>query len=30
MTSTKPNLWQYIAYSYGRCLPSSMQQLGRP
>jgi Family of unknown function (DUF5313) len=24
MTSTKPNLWQHIAYSYGRCLPSSM------
>ena len=25
MTSTKPNVWQYIAYSYGRCLPSSMR-----
>jgi hypothetical protein len=25
MTSTKPNLWQHIAYSYGRCLPSSMR-----
>ena len=25
MTSTKPNLWQYITYSYGRCLPSSMR-----
>jgi len=24
MTSAKPNLWQYIAYSYGRCLPNSM------
>ena len=23
---TKPNLWQYIAYSYGRCLPDSMQR----
>jgi hypothetical protein len=26
MTSTKPNLWQYVAYSYGRCLPDSMQR----
>ena len=25
MMSTKPNLWQYIAYSYGRCLPDSMR-----
>jgi hypothetical protein len=25
MTDTKPNIWQYIAYSYGRCLPSSMR-----
>jgi hypothetical protein len=25
MTSTKPNLGQYIAYSYGRCLPSSIR-----
>ena len=25
MTSTKPNLWQHIAYSYGRCLPDSMR-----
>ena len=25
MTTTKPNVWQYIAYSYGRCLPSSMR-----
>jgi hypothetical protein len=25
MTSIKPNLWQRIAYSYGRCLPSSMR-----
>jgi hypothetical protein len=25
MTSTRPNVWQYIAYSYGRCLPSSMR-----
>jgi hypothetical protein len=24
MTSTKPNLWQHIAYVYGRCLPDSM------
>ena len=25
MAATKPNLWQYIAYSYGRCLPDSMR-----
>jgi hypothetical protein len=25
MTDTKPNLWQQIAYSYGRCLPDSMR-----
>jgi hypothetical protein len=25
MTTTKPNVWQHIAYSYGRCLPSSMR-----
>ena len=25
MTNTKPNLWQHIAYAYGRCLPSSMR-----
>jgi Family of unknown function (DUF5313) len=25
MTSIKPNLWQRIAYSYGRCLPDSMR-----
>jgi hypothetical protein len=25
MGSTKPNLWQYIGYSYGRRLPDSMQ-----
>jgi hypothetical protein len=25
MTSNKPNPWQYIAYSYGRCLPDSMR-----
>ena len=24
-TTTKPNLWQRIAYSYGRCLPASMR-----
>jgi hypothetical protein len=25
MTATKPNLWQYIGYSYGRRLPNSMR-----
>ena len=25
MTSAKPNLWQYITYSYGRVLPDSMR-----
>lgn len=25
MTNTKPNLWQHIAYAYGRCLPDSMR-----
>jgi Family of unknown function (DUF5313) len=25
MTAAKPNLWQYIGYSYGRCLPDSMR-----
>jgi hypothetical protein len=25
MAASKPNLWQYIAYSYGRCLPDSMR-----
>jgi hypothetical protein len=25
MATAKPNLWQYIAYSYGRCLPDSMR-----
>lgn len=25
MASDKPNLFQYIAYSYGRCLPDSMR-----
>lgn len=25
MVSTKPNVWQYIAYSYGRRLPHSMR-----
>jgi Family of unknown function (DUF5313) len=25
MTTTKPNLWQRIAYSYGRRLPDSMR-----
>jgi hypothetical protein len=25
MGNTKPNLWQYIGYSYGRRLPDSMQ-----
>lgn len=25
MTSTKPNLWQHITYSYGRVLPDSMR-----
>jgi hypothetical protein len=25
MTAAKPNLWQYIGYSYGRRLPSSMR-----
>jgi hypothetical protein len=25
MGSTKPNLWQYIGYCYGRRLPESMQ-----
>ncbi|BBZ40556.1 DUF5313 domain-containing protein [Mycobacterium conspicuum] len=24
-TPSKPNLWQYITYSYGRVLPSSMR-----
>ncbi len=24
-TNAKPNLWQYIGYSYGRCLPDSMR-----
>jgi Family of unknown function (DUF5313) len=26
MTAAKPNLWQYIGYSYGRCLPDSMRR----
>src|ERR1700722_16702713 len=25
MTAAKPNLWQYIGYSYGRRLPNSMR-----
>jgi uncharacterized protein DUF5313 len=25
MTAAKPNLWQYIGYSYGRRLPDSMR-----
>ena len=25
MATTKPNLWQYITYSYGRNLPDSMR-----
>ena len=25
MTSTKPNFWQHITYSYGRVLPDSMR-----
>lgn len=25
MATAKPNLWQYIGYSYGRCLPDSMR-----
>ena len=25
MTAAKPNLWQYIGYSYGRRLPASMR-----
>jgi Family of unknown function (DUF5313) len=25
MTAAKPNLWQYIGYSYGRLLPASMR-----
>ncbi|WAJ44552.1 DUF5313 domain-containing protein [Mycobacterium sp. Aquia_216] len=25
MTDAKPNLWQYVGYSYGRCLPDSMR-----
>ncbi|AFM18935.1 hypothetical protein Mycch_4218 [Mycolicibacterium chubuense NBB4] len=26
MSTTKPNLWQYITYAYGRRLPDSMQR----
>jgi Family of unknown function (DUF5313) len=25
MATTKPNLWQYVGYSYGRRLPNSMR-----
>jgi Family of unknown function (DUF5313) len=25
MSNTKPNIWQHIAYAYGRCLPGSMR-----
>ncbi|ULL08916.1 hypothetical protein CKW46_03000 [Mycobacterium liflandii] len=25
MAAGKPNFWQYIAYSYGKCLPDSMR-----
>lgn len=25
MAADKPNFWQYIAYSYGECLPDSMR-----
>ncbi|CAM4307962.1 hypothetical protein MB901379_00109 [Mycobacterium basiliense] len=25
MATGKPSFWQYIAYSYGRCLPESMR-----
>ncbi|AXN47558.1 hypothetical protein MMRN_01410 [Mycobacterium marinum] len=25
MAADKPNFWQYIAYSYGKCLPDSMR-----
>lgn len=26
MTATRPNLWQHIAYSYGRRLPDAMRE----
>ncbi|CAM2838653.1 hypothetical protein BST27_08750 [Mycobacterium intermedium] len=26
MAADRPNLWQYIAYSYGKCLPPSMRE----
>jgi len=29
MTAAKPNLWQYIGYSYGRRLPASMRSWSR-
>ncbi|GAB2994013.1 DUF5313 domain-containing protein [Mycobacterium bourgelatii] len=26
MAADRPNLWQYITYSYGKCLPPSMRE----